>query len=91
MTKVIVSDTKLTNLANAIRGKNGETKSYSIDEMIEAIINLSIQTGNTGGNVEVDFSDSTKWGLGQGPDADDLIYSIDYANGVWQLVKIIFG
>ena len=41
MTKVIVSDTNLTNIANAIRSKNGETKSYAIDEMATAISSIS--------------------------------------------------
>lgn len=41
MTKVIVSDTNLTNIANAIRNKNGETKNYKIDEMATAITSIS--------------------------------------------------
>lgn len=44
MAKVLVTDTNLTNIANAIRGKNGETTSYKVDEMAEAINNLSEST-----------------------------------------------
>ena len=46
MTKIIVSDTNLTNIANAIRSKNGKTKSYSIDEMATAISALSAGGGS---------------------------------------------
>lgn len=35
--KALISTSKLTNLANAIRNKTGEVKSYTIDEMIEKI------------------------------------------------------
>ena len=35
--KALISTSKLTNLANTIRNKTGEVKSYTIDEMIEKI------------------------------------------------------
>ena len=35
--KALISTSKLTNLANAIRNKTGEVKSYTVDEMIEKI------------------------------------------------------
>jgi len=35
--KALISTSKLINLANAIRNKTGEVKSYTIDEMIEKI------------------------------------------------------
>ena len=35
--KALISTSKLTNLANAIRNKIGEVKSYTIDEMVEKI------------------------------------------------------
>lgn len=35
--KALISTSKLTNLANAIRSKTGEVKSYTVDEMIEKI------------------------------------------------------
>lgn len=41
MAKIIVNDTNLTNIANAIREKNGETTSYKVDEMAEAINEIS--------------------------------------------------
>lgn len=47
MAKVLVTDTNLTNIANAIRGKNGETISYKVDEMAEAINEIA-----TGSSVE---------------------------------------
>ena len=39
--KALISTSKLTNLANAIRNKTGEVKSYTIDEMIEKINGMS--------------------------------------------------
>ncbi len=45
MTKVLVSDTYLTDIADAIREKNGTTDTYKPSEMAEAISN--IQTGIT--------------------------------------------
>ena len=35
--KALISTSKLTNLANAIRNKTGEVESYTVDEMIEKI------------------------------------------------------
>lgn len=35
--KALISTSKLTNLANVIRNKTGEVKSYTVDEMIEKI------------------------------------------------------
>ena len=37
MANVIINDTNLTNIANAIRGKNGETTTYKPSEMAAAI------------------------------------------------------
>ena len=53
--KALISTSKLTNLANAIRNKTGEVKSYTIDEMIEKInemgssvlTSLSVTTNGT--------------------------------------------
>lgn len=44
--KALISTSKLTNLANAIRNKTGEVKSYTVDEMIEKIngMNSSVLT-----------------------------------------------
>lgn len=39
--KALISTSKLTNLANAIRNKTGEVKLYTIDEMIEKINGMS--------------------------------------------------
>ena len=50
MAKVLVTDTNLTNIANAIRGKNGETTSYKIDEMASAIENIETGGGSIGGS-----------------------------------------
>ena len=35
--KALISTSKLTNLANAIRNKTGEDKLYTVDEMVEKI------------------------------------------------------
>lgn len=47
MANVIVNDTNLTNIASAIREKNGETTTYKPSEMAAAI--LAITTGEGGG------------------------------------------
>ncbi len=47
MGKVLVTDTHLTNIANAIRSKNGTSNTYKPSEMASAIEN--IETGGTGG------------------------------------------
>lgn len=41
MSKVLVSEENLTNIANAIREKNGETTTYKPNEMAGAIQNIS--------------------------------------------------
>ena len=48
MANVIINDTNLTNIANAIRGKNGLTETYKPSEMAAAI--TAIPTGGGGGN-----------------------------------------
>lgn len=50
MAKVLITDTHLTNIANAIREKNGEVTSYKPSEMAEAITNIS------GGDSELEAS-----------------------------------
>lgn len=40
MAKYVIDGTTLENLANAIRNVNGETKTYTPDEMIEAVTNI---------------------------------------------------
>lgn len=47
MATILVSDTNLTNIANAIREKNGETTSYKVNEMANAIENISVSSGAT--------------------------------------------
>ena len=46
MAKVLVTDTHLTDIANAIRDKNGSTDTYKPSEMANAISN--IETGGGG-------------------------------------------
>lgn len=41
MSKVLVSEENLTNIANAIREKNGETTTYKPNEMATAIQEIS--------------------------------------------------
>ena len=41
MSKVLVSEENLTNIANAIREKNGEATTYKPGEMADAIANIS--------------------------------------------------
>jgi hypothetical protein len=40
MAKYVIDDFTLKNLANAIRGVNGETKNYTPEEMIEKVTNI---------------------------------------------------
>ena len=47
MANVIINDTNLTNIANAIRGKNGTTTTYKPSEMAAAITAIS---GGGGGS-----------------------------------------
>ena len=47
MANVIINDTNLTNIANAIRGKNGTTATYKPSEMAAAITAIS---GGGGGS-----------------------------------------
>ena len=51
MANVIINDTNLTNIANAIREKNGETTSYKPSEMAAAIAAIE---GGGGGYVPTD-------------------------------------
>ena len=50
MGKVIISEENLTNIANAIRAKNGETTTYKPSEMAAAIENLN---GSFSDNVNI--------------------------------------
>ena len=50
MANVVVNDTNLTNIANAIREKNGLTNTYKPSEMAAAI--LAITTGGGGADVK---------------------------------------
>lgn len=58
MANVIINDQNLTNIANAIRGKNGSTNTYKPSEMADAI--TAISGGGSGSNenaiVEKTFS-----------------------------------
>ena len=57
MANVIIDDTNLTNIANAIRGKNGTTDTYKPSEMAAAITALS--TGSSGGGeIELGIQDA---------------------------------
>lgn len=51
MTKVAVTETYLTNIANAIRGKNGSSDTYTPAEMAAAITN--IPSGGESKNIQV--------------------------------------
>lgn len=44
MTKVLVNEENLTNIANAIRGKNGGTTTYKPGDMALAISNIPSMT-----------------------------------------------
>ena len=50
MANVIINDVNLSNIAAAIRGKNGSSKTYKPSEMASAITN--IPTGGGGGSLE---------------------------------------
>ena len=51
MSKVLVSESNLTNIADAIRGKNGETTTYKPSEMAAAITAIS----SSGGGSRADY------------------------------------
>lgn len=51
MANVIINDVNLTNIANAIRGKNGSSDTYKPSEMADAITNLP---SGGGGDIEVE-------------------------------------
>lgn len=51
MTKVAITETYLTNIANAIRGKNGSSDTYTPAEMATAITN--IPSGGESKNIQV--------------------------------------
>lgn len=51
MSKVLVSESNLTNIADAIRGKNGETTTYKPSEMATAITAIS----SSGGGSRADY------------------------------------
>lgn len=53
MANVIIDDTNLTNIANAIRGKNGTQTTYLPSEMATAITN--IPSGGGGGIIDDSF------------------------------------
>ena len=48
MANVIINDTNLTNIANAIRGKNGTSTTYKPSEMAAAITAISGGGGGSG-------------------------------------------
>ncbi len=50
MANVIINDTNLTNIAQAIRSKNGTSTTYKVSEMASAITNLP--TGGGSGSLE---------------------------------------
>lgn len=52
MSKVLVNESSLSSIGNAIREKNGETTLYKPSEMGQAI--LAITTGGGGGDIEVE-------------------------------------
>ena len=54
MATVITDDTNYTNIANAIRGKNGEATQYKPSEMAAAITNLP-----TGGGANFEITDAS--------------------------------
>lgn len=53
MGKVILNDTTLTSIANAIRNKNGESETYLPSEMPQKILN--IQSGGGGSDYNINF------------------------------------
>ena len=45
MSKVVIDDSKLVNIANAIRNKNGSANKYTPTEMATAIGEIKVSTG----------------------------------------------
>lgn len=81
MAKVLVTDTNLTNIANAIRGKNGATTSYKVDEMASAIESISTSGGSGGAtphNITCGFDpgDGTIQYPPQGYTGQELIFTL---------------
>lgn len=69
MANVIINDTNLTNIAAAIREKNGTTTTYKPSEMASAI--AAIETGGGGGSAELpseafDFSGDCSYAFAGG-------------------------
>lgn len=58
MSKVLVSSSNLTNIANAIREKNGSTDTYKPREMAGAILALNISSGAHGEALRYAYSDN---------------------------------
>ena len=67
MANVLVNDTSLTAIANAIRGKNGETTTYKPAEMATAITNLP----SGGGEPTIEALSITANGTYTAPDGVD--------------------
>ena len=51
MSKVLVNESSLTGIANAIRGKNGSTDTYKPSEMSAAITAISGGGGGSGADI----------------------------------------
>lgn len=77
MANVIINDTNLTNIANAIRGKNGTTTTYKPSEMAAAITAIS---GGGGG------SDVPAEALAFSGDCSYLFYNNNW-NWFWNTYK----
>ena len=45
MSKVVIDDSKLVNIADAIRNKNGSANKYTPTEMATAIGEIKVSTG----------------------------------------------
>lgn len=78
MANVIINDTNLTNIANAIREKNGTTNSYKPSEMANAI--AAIEAGGGGGYEPTDAELTFNY-IGYGDDSSPFTRG----NSVWIL------
>lgn len=93
MATILVSDTNLTNIANAIREKNGKTTSYKVDEMASAINNLSeAGSGDSGGGVETTSMDVMDYAWNMWPSTYSTfeIFATVYENGEIKTNKTTF-
>ena len=83
MAKVLVSDTYLAAIADAIRAQNASSETYKVDEMADTIRNFTFKDNNPdssgGGNSigNVSFANGTQWTASNITTGVDKIWEFD--------------